>query len=48
MPKLPNEVCLRMALQHHGTIWKVEDLLETIKVEAEVREASNLIKSNTF
>ena len=48
MPKLPNEVRLRMARQHHGTIWKVEDLLETIKVEAEVREASNLIKSNTF
>ena len=48
MLKLPNEVRLRMARQHHGTIWKVEDLLETIKVEAEVREASNLIKSNTF
>ena len=48
MPKLPNEVRLRMARQHHGTIWKVEDLLETIKVEAEAREASSLIKSGTF
>ena len=48
MPKLPNEVRLRKARQNHGTIWNVEDLLETIKVEAEAREASNLIKSNTF
>ena len=48
MPKLPNEVRVCMAQQHHGTIWKVEDLLETIKDEAEAREASSLIKSGTF
>jgi len=48
MPKLPNEVSLCMAHQHYGTIWKVEYLLETIKVEAEARKASSLIKSSTF
>ena len=37
-----------MARQHHGTNWKAEDLLESIKVELEAREASNLIKSNTL
>ena len=48
MLKLLNEVHLRTARQHHSTIWKVEDLLDTIKVEAEARETSSLIKSGTF
>ena len=48
MPKLPNEVHLRMAQKHHGFIWKVEDLLDVIKVEVEAREASNLTKPNAF
>jgi len=46
MPKLPNKVRLGMAHQHHGSIWKVTDLLDMIKVEVEAREASNFMKPN--
>jgi len=46
MPKLPNEVLLHMACQHHGSIWKVTDLLDMIMVEVEAREASNFMKLN--
>ena len=34
-----------MARKHPGEIWKIEDLLQTIKTEVEAREASNVIKS---
>jgi len=33
MPKLPNKMCLHMVWYHHGSVWKVTDLLEIIKVE---------------
>ena len=44
MPKLPNEVRLTMARKHPGEVWKMQDLLATIKTEVEAREASNVIK----
>ena len=47
MPKLPSEVRLTMARQHPGEVWKIEDLLKTIKTEVEAREASNVIKGMT-
>ena len=36
-----------MARQHPGEVWKIEDLLKTIKTEVEAREASNVIKRMT-
>ena len=33
-----------MARRHPGEVWKILDLLTTIKTEAEAREASNVIK----
>ena len=33
-----------MARKHPGEVWKIQDLLATIKTEVEAREASNVIK----
>jgi len=41
MPKLPNEVHLRIARDSKGEVWKLETILETIEVEV---EASNMNK----
>ena len=35
-----------MGCQYPGTVWKVEDLLATIKVEGEAREARNLTRAS--
>ena len=43
LPKILNEVRLRMARAHPGEVWKIQDLLTTIKAEVEAREASNLM-----
>ena len=43
-PKLPNEVRLTMTRNHPGVVWKIEDLLTTIKTEVEAREVSNVTK----
>jgi len=38
MPKLPEDMRLRIARAHPGEAWKMEDILETIRAEVEARE----------
>ena len=40
MTKLPSDVRLRIARQSEEEVWKIEDLLEVIKLEVEGRESS--------
>jgi len=40
--KILDEVCLRIAHDSKGEVWKLETVLKTIKVEVEAREASNM------
>ena len=40
MSKLPNEIRLEVARNSTDEIWKIEDLLQTIKKEVEARETS--------
>ena len=40
MTKLPSDVRLRIARQSEEEVWKIEDLLEVIKLEVEARESS--------
>lgn len=44
MPKIPPDVQLRIAREHPGEVWKMEDILATLKIEVEAREASSLNK----
>ena len=44
MPKLPEDMCLRIARAHPGEVWKMEDILTTIRIKVEAREASSLSK----
>ena len=44
MSKLPNDVRLQIARNTKEEIWKIEDLLETTKIEMEAREASEGIR----
>jgi len=48
LPKLPNEVRLRMARPHPGEVWRIQDLLQMIKTEVEAREGSSLMKGLTL
>ena len=38
---------LTYSTSHPGEVWKMEDILETIRAEVEAREASNLSKGTT-
>jgi len=40
MSKLPDNVCLQIAGNAKEETWKIEDLLETIKIEMRAWEAS--------
>ena len=40
MSKLPNDIRLQIARTNTEEVWKIEDLIETIRVEMEAREAS--------
>ena len=44
MPKLPNEVQVRIAREKKGTVWKIEELMDVIKREVEAREVSESVK----
>ena len=46
MSKLPNEIRLQVARNSTDDIWKIEDLLETIKKEVEARETREQVKTN--
>lgn len=48
MSKLPNEIRLEIARKSTTEVWKIEELLETIKGEIEAREASEAIKAQEF
>jgi len=48
MTKLPNDVRLRIARDSKGEVWKLETILETIRVEVEAREASSLNKATVL
>lgn len=45
MSKLPNEIPLQVARNTTDEIWKIEDLLQTIKKEVEARESSEHVKT---
>ena len=45
MSKLPNEIRLEIARKSTTEVWKIEQLLETIKGEIEAREASEVVKT---
>ena len=46
MSKLPNEIRLEVARNSTEEIWKIEDLLQTIKKEVEARETSEHAKTS--
>ena len=46
MSKLPNEIRLEVARNSTVEIWKIEDLLQTIKKEVEARETSEHVKTS--
>jgi hypothetical protein len=46
MSKLPNDIRIQIARKANSDTWKIDELLEVIKVEIEVREASERIKTN--
>jgi len=48
MSKLPNEIRLEIARKSTTDVWKISELLETIKGEIEAREASEAIKTQEF
>ena len=45
MSKLPNEIRLQVARNTTDYIWKIEELLQTIKKEVEARETSEHVKT---
>ena len=45
MSKLPNEIRLEIARNSTSDVWRIDELLETIKGEIEAREASEAIKA---
>ena len=45
MSKLPSEIRLEVARNSTDEIWKIEDLLQTIKKEVEARETSKHVKT---
>ena len=44
MSKLPNDLRMRIARESKGEVWKIDELIETLCVEIEVREASERFK----
>ena len=44
MSKLPNEIRLEIARKSTNEVWKIDELLDTIKGELEAREASEAVK----
>jgi len=46
MSKLPGDLRLRIAREAGHEVWKIDDLIEVIRVEVEAREASEGIKAN--
>ena len=47
MAKLPNDVRLAIARKASSNVWKIDELLNTIKFEVEAREASGTAKTST-
>ncbi|XP_028414386.1 uncharacterized protein LOC114537537 [Dendronephthya gigantea] len=47
MAKLPNEIRLEIARKSASGVWKINELLNTIKFEVEAREASETAKTST-
>ena len=45
MSKLPNEIRLEIARKSTNEVWKIDELLDTIKGEVEAREASEAVKT---
>lgn len=46
MSKLTNEIRIEIARKATGEVWKIDDLLNTIKIEIEAREVSEGVQSN--
>ena len=46
MSQLPNEIRLEVVRNSTNEIWKIEDLLQTIKREVEARETSEHVKTS--
>ena len=44
MSKLPNDLRMRIARESKGEVWKIDELIETLREEIEVREASERFK----
>ena len=45
MAKLPNEICVRIARETKGSVWKIDGTLEIIKQKVEAREMSEGVKA---
>ncbi|XP_068697018.1 uncharacterized protein [Montipora foliosa] len=45
MSKLPNEIRLEIARKSSNEVWKIDELLDTVKGEVEAREASEAVKT---
>ena len=45
MSKLPSKIRLQVARKATGDVWKIDELLKTIKFEAEAREMSESSRS---
>ena len=41
---MPNDLRMRIARESKGEVWKIDELIETLRVEIEVREASERFK----
>ena len=46
MSKLPNDICLEIARKSKRDVWKIDDLLNTIKLEIEAWEVSEGVRSS--
>jgi hypothetical protein len=46
MSKLPSEIRLQVARKATSDVWKIDELLDTIKFEVEAREMSEMTRSN--
>ena len=46
MTKLPSEIRLQIARKSSGDVWKIDELLDTIKTEIEAREVSDGVQSS--
>ncbi len=46
MTKLPSEIPLQIARKSSGDVWKIDELLDTIKTEIEAQEVSDGVQSS--